>query len=80
MCVCGCVGVHITGRYMSSIVSLQQFEVKQGDIEILGKIGNGISGEVFRMKFKPTGAIMAAKVSTALILLLLNNLPTPGWK
>ena len=58
----------------------QQFELKQGDIEILGKIGNGISGEVFRMKFKPTGAIMAAKVSTAPFLLLLNNSPTPGWK
>ena len=50
---------------LTSLSLLQQFELKPGDIETLGKIGNGISGEVFRMKFKPTGAIMAAKVSKA---------------
>ena len=32
------------------------------DIEILGKLGSGVTGEVFRVKHKPTGTIMAAKV------------------
>ena len=73
MSVCVCANYRKLQDILVSIVSLvgvflsllQQFELKPGDIETLGKIGNGISGEVFRMKFKPTGAIMAAKVSKA---------------
>ena len=73
-CVCVCANyrklqdilvVHCFTCWRLSLSLLQQFELKPGDIETLGKIGNGISGEVFRMKFKPTGAIMAAKVSYA---------------
>ena len=40
--------VSLVGVFLSL---LQQFELKPGDIETLGKIGNGISREVFRMKF-----------------------------
>lgn len=31
---------------------------------MLGKVGSGVCGEVFRIKYKPTGFIMAAKVSS----------------
>ena len=44
------------------LVFLQGYALTMSDIDILGKLGSGVTGEVFTVKHKPTGKIMAAKV------------------
>ena len=41
----------------------QKYLLTEKDIENLGRIGNGITGEVFKIRHKPTNKVMAAKVS-----------------
>jgi mitogen-activated protein kinase kinase 7 len=39
------------------------YEVQSNDLQYLSELGNGTSGHVVKMKHKPSGAIIAVKVS-----------------
>lgn len=43
-----------------------RYETKIGDMEQLGVLGNGTCGVVVKMRHKPSGAIIAVKVSRLL--------------
>ena len=43
-------------------MGVQVYPVSRADIEDKGRIGNGVTGEVYRVIHRPTGQIMAAKV------------------
>jgi len=51
----------IKRRMGTLMLSDRKFQLKRGDLDTVGRIGSGISGEVFRVTFRPTGTIMAAK-------------------
>lgn len=54
----------LAGRLTQHHCSLAQtYQVTERDIEDLGKIGSGITGEVFKIRHRPTQKVMAAKVS-----------------
>jgi mitogen-activated protein kinase kinase 7 len=41
----------------------ENFETNVNDLEYLSELGNGTSGHVVKMRHKPSGAIIAVKVS-----------------
>jgi mitogen-activated protein kinase kinase 7 len=44
------------------------FDTILGDLEYLSELGNGTSGNVVKMRHKPSGAIIAVKVSSLVAL------------
>lgn len=44
-------------------VNGKQYDPNVNDLEYLSELGNGTSGHVVKMKHKPSGAIIAVKVS-----------------
>lgn len=60
-----------TERRLRALKSLQlkingqYFETNVADLEYLAELGNGTSGHVVKMRHKPSGAIIAVKVSGA---------------
>lgn len=42
----------------------QNYETNEADLEELSELGNGTSGHVVKMRHKPSGAIIAVKVSS----------------
>ena len=46
----------------------QAYPLSRADIEDKGRIGNGVTGEVYRVVHRPTAHIMAAKVSMCMCM------------
>ena len=49
-------------NWLEFLKLLQVHQLTRTDIEDRGKIGNGITGEVYRVLHKPSGQFMAVKV------------------
>lgn len=50
----------------------QSYQTSVNDLEDLGELGNGTSGHVVKMRHKPSGAIIAVKVSESFLLKILQ--------
>ena len=46
----------------------KDYRGKISDFENMGQIGSGTCGQVYKMQYRPTGHIVAVKVSTAALV------------
>lgn len=59
-----------SGDPPAALLSTQRYQAEINDLENLGEMGSGTCGQVWKMRFRKTGHIIAVKVS--------RHTPVPG--